>query len=488
MYKFIDHATESGKAVCDTDVLDSNLMNLKYSDKSDFVVEAPNGVLDYNELTITAPAGLKIAKPKGIASDKSLESNVQTLEEAKTLDITSVYNGVTIFLGVNGLEAKYREETDAPGETQSSGNEYYLYNNRTNFYYDNLGNIVDCGRIGVISSNGEVITSLESVEVFRPACNRELKDAKKEIGAELTAAAEEIKINRLISDRLYTGEDLTQKFAKEIAEAGNVYTWLEARKNAGNFEGIHVGDYFPTSISAGTVAGYNIAAQAFRCRIVGINTYKNCGDTSIGNMLYIMSDEVIDTPIKWNPINNNNGTNNRKNPWLASAMYAVLNGVNNYDNTSGYNKAAHGANASAKGILQLLPQALQTVLKQKRNLLDDRYSSSGLLTGSTDWNWGDMGKLWLPNEYEVYGCAVHSNLCQTSGFWHPEAGSSIQFPWFANNCEHRIKKNSTGGRCTWWLSSAASGYTAGVCVVSDSGNAHSYYAYVSIYAPLCFCI
>ncbi len=289
-------------------------------------------------------------------------------------------------------------------------------------------------------------------------------------------------------DRMYEGVNLETKFATEIAAAGNVYAWLNNRKNAGNFEGIHVGDYFSVSLSAGTVAGYSIAAQTFKCRIVGINTYKSCADTNIGNMLYVISDEVINTAIKWNPTDNNNGTASQNKPWLASAAYAVLNGVNNYT-TNAYGNAAHGANASAKGILQLLPSTLQSVLKQKRNLLDNRYSSSGLLTGSTGWDWADMGKLWLPNEVEVYGCGIRSNLSQTSGFWFPEAGLSIQFPWFANNCEHRVKRNSSGARCSWWLSAPASDYATTVCYVDDGGIADSSYATSSsIFLPLCFCI
>ena len=289
-------------------------------------------------------------------------------------------------------------------------------------------------------------------------------------------------------DRMYEGVNLETKFATEIAAAGNVYAWLNNRKNAGNFEGIHVGDYFSVSLSAGTVAGYSIAAQTFKCRIVGINTYKSCADTNIGNMLYVISDEVINTAIKWNPTDNNNGTASQNKPWLASAAYAVLNGVNNYT-TNAYGNAAHGANASAKGILQLLPSTLQSVLKQKRNLLDNRYSSSGLLTGSTGWDWADMGKLWLPNEVEVYGCGIRSNLSQTSGFWFPEAGLSIQFPWFANNCEHRVKRNSSGARCSWWLSAPASNDTTTVCLVTSAGAADSNDAtYSSIFLPLCFCI
>lgn len=289
-------------------------------------------------------------------------------------------------------------------------------------------------------------------------------------------------------DRLYKGVDLEVKFASEIAQYGNVYAWLEARKNANNYDGIHIGDYFHTSLKAGTIAGYSIPAQNFKCRIIGLNTYKSCADTAIGNMIYVSTDEVIDTPIKWNPTDNNNGTNNIKSPWLASAMYAILNGVNNYDTSSGYNKAAHGANGGA-GIISLLPSELQVVLKQKRNILDERYSASGLLTGGTGWNWADMGKLWLPNEIEVYGCGIRSNVCQTAGFWFPEAGLSIQFPWFANNCENRIKRRIDNGRCYWWLSSVASSGSAYVCLVDYYGFAGSYAAAsATIYAPLCFCI
>ena len=290
------------------------------------------------------------------------------------------------------------------------------------------------------------------------------------------------------ADRSYQGVNLEEKFATEIAQYGNVYKWLEARKNAGNYDGIHVGDYFYTSLKAGTIAEYSITAQTFKCRIIGLNTYKNCGDSVIGNMIYVSTDEVINTPIKWNPADNNNGTNNRKSPWLASAMYAILNGGNNYDNTSGYNKVAHGANGG-NGIISLLPTELQSVLKQKRNILDERYSASGLITGGTGWNWADMGKLWLPSEIEVYGTQIRSNLCQTDGYWNPEAGLSIQFPWFANSCEHRIKKRADGARCNWWLSSVASGNTADVCAVGGNGNAtHTVATNATIYVPLCFCI
>lgn len=285
---------------------------------------------------------------------------------------------------------------------------------------------------------------------------------------------------------LYEGINLEEKFASEISHYVDKYAWLQARKNAGNYEGINIGDYFYVPITAGSVGGKGITAQTFKCRIVGLNTYKGCGDATIGNMIYCISDEVVDTPFVWNPTDNNNGTSTQNNPWLSSAIYAYLNGVNNYS-TSSYNKVAHGVNAANAGLLQRLPAGLQSVLVTKRNLLDNRYSASGLITGSTGWAWGDMGKLWLPNEIEVYGCGIRSNLAQTSGYWFPEAGLSIQFPWFANNCQHRCKKDSKGNRRNWWLSAATSYNSSYACIVSGHGHANYYYcSYSDIYVPLCF--
>lgn len=289
-------------------------------------------------------------------------------------------------------------------------------------------------------------------------------------------------------DKLYEGVNLEEKFADEIAQYDNKYAWLKARTDAGNFEGIHVGDYIYVTMSAGTVGTYTVTEQTFKCRIVGINTYKHALDTEVTkDMLYFISDEVCDTMMYWNPQNNNNGTSVDNHPWLASAAYALLNGVNNYT-TSAYNSIAHGINAEGKGMLQLLPSELQSILVQKRMLLDVRYSASGLLTGSTGWDWQDGGLLWLPNEHEVYGCAVRSNLSQTDGYWHPEAGCTIQFPWFANKIDHRIKRDSAGVRRIWWLRSAASYYSYGACLVHGSGYAGSYNCSDLYGLPVCFCI
>lgn len=284
----------------------------------------------------------------------------------------------------------------------------------------------------------------------------------------------------LANDRIYEGVDLSVKFATEIAGYASVWAWIQARIQAANFIGIHVGDYIPFSLSAGTVAGYTIAAQAFNAQIAGIDTYWGYGDTAIVHHIDFITKTCMNTAIQWQPNDNNNGTADQANPWLTSKLYAVLNGVNNYS-TNAYNSVAHGVDASAGGILQLLPAALQNAIIQKRQLLESRYSVSGLLTSSNTWSWADMGKLWLPNEFEVYGSQVWSHVYSN--------GNAVQYPLFAGAAGYkgRLKTNSGGSRVYWWLSAAYSGVSTYACSVISNGTAiHVTCSSTGICVPLCF--
>ena len=296
----------------------------------------------------------------------------------------------------------------------------------------------------------------------------------------------ENEIQRQIFNRIYDGRDLTKVFANEIAKYSDEWAWIKARISAANYEGLYVGDYIPVTMNAGTVGGASIAQQIFQCQIAGIDTYTGCGDTEIGHHIDFISREVINSTVTWNPENNNNGTSVQANPWLASQAYAYLNGVNNYT-TSAYNNVAHGGDYSAGGILQLLPTKLTNLIVTKRNLLDSRYDSTKLLTYSTTWAWGDMGKLWLPNEIEVYGTQIRSNLGYAQGYWNTEANIAVAYPIYLGSGRNRIKRVSSGGRSYWWLSSADSHNSMHVCYVDNYGIANSYGATVaSIRCPLCF--
>ena len=149
----------------------------------------------------------------------------------------------------------------------------------------------------------------------------------------------------------------------------------------------------------------------------------------------------------------------------------------------------HGLNAANKGIYQLLPAALKNVIIQKRQILGQRYSSSGLLTYDTTWDWQNMGYLWLPNEVEVYGCQIASAAHYNGGTYILESMGAVQYPLFAchGGYNGRVKCMSNGSRSTWWLSAVYGGYTTSACSVHGSGYAtNSRTTLAGIRVPVCF--
>ena len=296
-----------------------------------------------------------------------------------------------------------------------------------------------------------------------------------------------------LADKLYDGVDLSVKFAKEIANYSDVWAWIKARITAGNYEGIHVGDKIPFQLSAGTVGSDSIPAKNMWAQIAGIDTYygngyaiaNNNGACVAGHHIDFISTECIPKTIQWNPTDNNNGTLEQNNPWLASKLYAYLNGVNNYT-TSAYNNVAHGFDASAGGVLQLLPMALQNVITMKSLYLGKKYSASGLLnTHSASHDIWGIGKLWVPTEIEVYGCAIHSAEKAADGKDYNNFGAPVQYPLFAGAngyTQNRCKK-----RLAWWLLSPCGGSSSDACYVSYIGGAYANgCAHTNVCAPVCF--
>ena len=274
-----------------------------------------------------------------------------------------------------------------------------------------------------------------------------------------------------ICDRIHTPVNLKTKFASEINAApynGDEWAWIKARITANNFKGIHVGDFIPVVLAAGSVgADYTITQKTLNCAVAGIDTYYRYGDSEVGHHIDFISTGTIGTNIPWNPANNNNGTADEKNPWLASKIYAALNGVDNYS-TNAYNSVAHGYDASAGGVFQLLPASLKTQIIEKRLYIPERYSNSGLLTDATGAKWADYGKLWLPTEQEVYGCIINSAESNSGRNW-AAIGTPVQYPIFAGTAGDRNKKLC--GRANWWLSSVSGGSSSLACLVNSGGIA-----------------
>ena len=313
-------------------------------------------------------------------------------------------------------------------------------------------------------------------------------DDLAETNANVTEALSEAEILRQINNRIYTGRNLSTVFANEISLYTDAWSWIKARITAGNYAGLYVGDYIPLTINAGSIGGVSIAQQTFQMQIAGIDTYYRCTDRDLGHHVDFISRELVDTSTNplWNPSNSNNGTANAPYPWLASNIYAWLNGVNNYT-TSAYNNMAHGGDYSSGGLLQLLPSSVQNLIITKRNLLDQRYSATATLTYSTSCNWQDMGKLWLPNEIEVYGTQIRSNLGYGQEYWNPEANIGIAYPLFLGSGYQRIKYTSTGDRYGWWLSSSTAHDNTHCCHINMTGIASGLQAASTwLRVPICF--
>ena len=295
-----------------------------------------------------------------------------------------------------------------------------------------------------------------------------------DLQGQLNTTYNEAEIQAQIIDRIYEGTDLTQKFATEIAVgySSDPWAWIKARITAGNFTGIHVGDYIPFT----TTNNVTLNAQ-----IAGINTYKGYGSTAIGNHIDFICKELWATRHPVNKVSYNNGTKEQSNPWGASDLYCWLNSsLGDVPNEAMANPTTEEVDYTEDGVYYYLPTALKNVIVEKHFLIPDRYSASELLTDDNSSAWKNIGKLWLPDECEVCGMPVWSGK---SGY--SLSGSSLQYPLFAGNM-NRLKYRN-GKHNSWWLLSPYSGnssdwcvvYPLGYCSYEDANNS-------GVAVPVCF--
>lgn len=201
-----------------------------------------------------------------------------------------------------------------------------------------------------------------------------------------------------MASSVYSGDDLTFKFAADISGFPSVWDWIKARIQAGSFIGLHVGDYIPF------LAGGN----SIKAEIAGINTYYKSGNPDIiGHHIDFISRDCWPETHVWNKVDYNNGTTVSPYPWLASDIYAWLNSLAiNVPNTATANPALVAVDYTTTGVLDKLPTALRNVIVSKWVLLPQRYRADALLTDDNASIWVEMGELWLPSEFEVCG-SVH---------------------------------------------------------------------------------
>ena len=264
--------------------------------------------------------------------------------------------------------------------------------------------------------------------------------------------------------QLYDGRELSE------------YTWAELSEKSfnGDFDDLRVGDY-KTIITAGTSYW---TSQTVKMQIAGINTYYRTCDTQVSypHIDWISVDCMSDT-VQWNTSNNNNGDSTNASPYMVSNLYTYL-----MDSTNGLVAAVSSSTYGLDGDSHSAGDStdLSSYMVPKRMLMESRYSSSATLTDSTSWVWNEIGEVWVPTEYEVFGSVVWGTVGYSSG-------QAVQYPIFANGWQHRIKGAGNGGsRCAWWLATVRSGSSTICCGVNTDGRAYANSASTSYYVPVCF--
>ncbi len=170
-------------------------------------------------------------------------------------------------------------------------------------------------------------------------------------------------------------------YGKELTES---WAALRTRIKAGNFAGLHIGDFKTIQLTTGETVVMEVA---------GINQYYRCGDQEIGHHVDFISRDCLVGAKVFNDTNTNQGIAAEPNPWRASKLFQTLNN-------------------ETTGVLSTLPADLKPCIIEKRALLENRFSEAGALSGSAGWTWNNMGKLWLPTE--VKALASHGGR----GIWH----------------------------------------------------------------------
>ena len=182
----------------------------------------------------------------------------------------------------------------------------------------------------------------------------------------------------------------------------------------------------------------------------------------------------------WNKVAYNNGLPQEGCPWLCSDVYAWLNSKKmDVPNATTVNPATVVVDYTTTGVFDKLPSSLQNAIVERYDFAPMRYSNDGLLTDDIWRGWQSIGKLWLPNEVEVYGYHAFSSK---TGY---DDGVGSQFPIFTDS-KTRIKKIN-GTRYTWLLRDVQAGDASSACCVHMTGFPNSSGANGTLgTSPICF--
>lgn len=228
----------------------------------------------------------------------------------------------------------------------------------------------------------------------------------------------------LSPNRPDVGRDLVTVLG--VANAAAAFAALRTRADAGNFNGLRLGDYI--DVPSMTIDGSAISNsnQRLRFEIAGFDTYRNVGDTPVTShhILMISKNCVLQKEM--------NSTATNAGEYAASELKAYLN-----------DQVKTG-----------LVNAIGITPKTVHRLLDNK----------TGWGWS-AEKVFIPAEVEVFGHQAWSN---NKGY---STGTSVQWPLFSEFPQKRIA-NLNGSRWWWWEASPYTGGSATFCNCDRDGSAY----------------
>ena len=273
---------------------------------------------------------------------------------------------------------------------------------------------------------------------------------------------------RALASGYYDGIDLMKRFEHEICNHYNddPWAWINGRVQEQNYEGLFIGDWLTAQMEE-TDVGCGI--NDHHMRIMGINTHTGTylhqsGSGYLKGHIDFCSRETFgDDCHVWNNDCTNNGNSSDSCPYMVSDLKAYLTGT----------------------VYDALPEQLKAVIVDKYNYIESRYSAQGPLEESTSyWSKKNMGKVWAPTEYEIFGSAIWGTKSKSEG-------CGIQYPLFRSHTGRIMYYYDNSGdhslnRADWWSASVCGGSSEDCVYVNYDGYADNNIADGGSAAPLCF--
>lgn len=162
------------------------------------------------------------------------------------------------------------------------------------------------------------------------------------------------------------------------------------------------------------------------------------------------------------------GWEKAKCPWLSSRLYGFLNSMNNWSipSTTSTNPDMETYTFSFDSPWSRFVEAehsgvyIARAVIEKRMYIPERYSDTQLATLNTGYSWQNIGKIWTPTVYEMFGYGVDDSASMN--------GCKIQYPLYRYS-QNRIR-HSYSSRTAFWLLDSANGNNSDIYVCGTDGN------------------